>query len=106
MVCCTAGKDRTGVVCAMLLLACGADREAIAADYALSREHNRLRLEKYLSEHPDTDRRIVLANEASMERFIELFYEKYGSIGEYFRRAGLSPAHLSGIREKLLEQKR
>lgn len=30
---CTAGKDRTGFVCAMLLLAAGVTREAVTADY-------------------------------------------------------------------------
>ncbi|MBR4501475.1 MAG: tyrosine-protein phosphatase [Clostridia bacterium] len=102
MVCCTAGKDRTGVVSALLLLACGAEREAIVSDYALSREYNRIRLEKYLYDHPEVGRRIVLANEASMERFIALFLERYTSVGEFFSQSGLSSAHLAGIRRKLL----
>jgi hypothetical protein len=33
---CAAGRDRTGVVCALLLDAAGAERAAIAADYALT----------------------------------------------------------------------
>lgn len=33
---CTAGKDRTGVVIAVALAACGVPRDAICADYALS----------------------------------------------------------------------
>ena len=102
MVCCTAGKDRTGVISALLLLACGADREAVVSDYVLSREYNRIRLERYLSEHPEVDRRIVMASEASMERFIDMFLERYGTAEGFFARAGLLPAHLAGIREKLL----
>ena len=35
---CAHGKDRTGVLCAVLLHACGASLEQIAADYALSDE--------------------------------------------------------------------
>ena len=35
---CAHGKDRTGVVCAVVLHVCGADVEAIASDYALSDE--------------------------------------------------------------------
>ncbi len=35
---CSAGKDRTGVAAALLLALLGAGREAIAADYAASRE--------------------------------------------------------------------
>jgi protein-tyrosine phosphatase len=33
---CAAGRDRTGVVCALLLDATGVERDAIAADYALT----------------------------------------------------------------------
>jgi protein-tyrosine phosphatase len=33
---CTAGKDRTGLVCALVLLAVGADRDAVVADYTAS----------------------------------------------------------------------
>ena len=35
--CCTAGKDRTGVIAALLLSACGVDRHLIVGDYAASR---------------------------------------------------------------------
>ncbi len=101
LVSCTAGKDRTGVVSAILLLACGAEREAIVRDYALSREYNRVRLEKYLSEHPETDRRTVTANEGSMEAFLSLFLDRFGSAEGFFDRAGLADC-LEGIRRKLL----
>jgi protein-tyrosine phosphatase len=36
---CAAGKDRTGFVCAMLLLALGVSREAVLSDYLLSDRH-------------------------------------------------------------------
>jgi len=101
--CCAAGKDRTGVISALLLLACGVDSQTIVNDYAVSREYNRLRLEQYLAEHPGIDRRIVLANEASMRRFLILFHDCYGSIEAYFEQSGLSSLHLARIRGKLLE---
>lgn len=99
---CTAGKDRTGVVSALLLLACGVDRATVIADYAVSREYNRERLEKYLFEHPDVDRRTVLANEISMDRFIGLLLDQYGSIAGYFAQVGLGLETLERIRQKLL----
>ncbi len=70
---CTAGKDRTGVVSAIILMVCGVDRDAIVRDYVISREYNHKRLEAFLSAHPDVDRNIVLANEKSMNGFIDLF---------------------------------
>ena len=36
---CTAGKDRTGMVVAMALLAAGVDRESVIADYVLTETH-------------------------------------------------------------------
>ena len=99
---CTAGKDRTGVIAALLLLACGVDRETIVSDYAVSREYNRLRLERFLADHPGIDRRIVLASESSMERFLDLFAERFGSVEAYFDRPCLTPAHLARIRRALL----
>ncbi len=103
MFCCTAGKDRTGVVAALILLACGVDRRTIIRDYAVSREYNRIRLEKYLAEHPEVDRQVVLANESSMQRFTEMFFERFGSVEAYFDREWLAPEHLRCIRSKLLE---
>lgn len=35
---CTAGKDRTGVLCAIVLALCGVDDETIAREYALTEE--------------------------------------------------------------------
>ena len=99
---CTAGKDRTGVLSAILLLACGADRKTIVDDYVLSRVYNKARLERYLAEHPEVDRRIVLANESSMERFLELFAGRFGDTDGYFRQMGLSDEQLQRIREKMM----
>ena len=36
VICCHAGKDRTGVISAILLSICGFDKETIAADFELS----------------------------------------------------------------------
>ena len=100
--CCTAGKDRTGVLAALLLLACGVEPSRIVVDYAASRYYNRARLEKYLAEHPETDRRVVLANEISMERFLKLLTAQYGGIARYFEQVGLSAADLERIRKRLV----
>lgn len=99
---CTAGKDRTGVVSAILLMACGVDREAIVNDYVISREYNHKRLEAFLAAHPDVDRNIVLANEKSMNGFIDLFTGKFGSVEQYFIEIGLTAEHVRSISNKLL----
>ena len=101
---CTAGKDRTGVVSAIILLICGADREAIVSDYVVSREYNHKRLEAFLASHPDVDRNIVLANEKSMNGFIDLFTARFGTVESYFEHIGLTAEHVRMIRNKLTQR--
>lgn len=99
---CTAGKDRTGVLSAILLAACGVSRDRIARDYEISREYNRERLEAYLAAHPQVDRRTVTARKETMERFLTLFQEKYDGVPGYFSALGLPGSCLDALRRKLL----
>lgn len=100
---CTAGKDRTGVVSAIILMLCGAVREDIVSNYVVSREYNHKRLEAFLAAHPEVDRDIVLANEKSMNRFIDMFTERFATVPSYFEALGLSIVHSEMIRSKLIK---
>ncbi len=100
---CMAGKDRTGVVSAVILMACGVERDIIVSDYVVSREYNKKRLKAFLEAHPEVDRNTVLANEKSMSGFIDLFTLRFGSIEGYFEHIGLSAEHADMIRNKLLK---
>ncbi|HRU95896.1 MAG TPA: tyrosine-protein phosphatase [Ruminococcus sp.] len=99
---CTAGKDRTGVVSAIILMACGVDEESIVHDYVISREYNKERLAAFLVAHPEVDKNIVLANEKSMKGFMKLFNECFGTVEDYFESIGLTAAHVDMIRNKLI----
>ena len=99
---CSAGKDRTGVVTAIILLACGATKDAIISDYVISRENYREKLEAFLAANPQIDREIVLANEKSMNGFIDLFIERFGTVENYFNTIGLSSQHIDMIKKKLI----
>lgn len=46
---CSAGKDRTGIGCALLLLALGVNEESVTADYYLSAIYRETANEKYIS---------------------------------------------------------
>ena len=99
---CTAGKDRTGVVTAVLRLLAGDEDETIIKDYAVSREYNKKRLEAFLAEHPEFDRSVIMAQEVSMERFLELFRERYVSAEDYLQGLGLDDKEIQAIRDKLI----
>ena len=99
---CTAGKDRTGVVSAILLALAGVSDEDIVYDYAISREFNKQRLEAFLKEHPEIDRNIVLANEKSMFGFLKMLREKHNSVEQYLLDIGISEYDIQELKSKLI----
>ncbi len=68
---CTAGKDRTGVVSALLQRQAGLSREAIIADYLLSGRNLKDQLADFARLHPEVDPAIYTPQPAYMERFLE-----------------------------------
>ena len=68
---CTAGKDRTGVVSALVQLRAGLTREAIIDDYLSSGENCRERLAAFASLHPEIDPAIYTPQRAYMEAFLD-----------------------------------
>ena len=100
---CTAGKDRTGVVSAILLDLAGVSDEDIVYDYVISREFNKQRLEAFLKEHPEIDRNIVLANEISMFGFLKLLREKHNSVEQYLLDIGITDDEMQSLKNKLVQ---
>lgn len=100
---CTAGKDRTGVVSAILLALVRVSDEDIIYDYTVSREFNKLRLEEFLKEHPEIDSEIVLANEKSMRIFLEKLREKHNSVEQYLLDIGVTSNEIQRLKNKLIQ---
>ncbi|HEU5127590.1 MAG TPA: tyrosine-protein phosphatase [Glycomyces sp.] len=99
---CMAGKDRTGIVAAVLLSLLGVDDDAIAADYELSnvgiarwRAWRDANIGK-----PATDRGLRTPAEA-MHRTIAEVNARFGSVDAYARAIGFTGA--DRLRELLLE---
>jgi protein-tyrosine phosphatase len=108
---CTAGKDRTGVVVAMLLALLGVERTAIVADYAVSAS--------LLADSPLGDRvrasftergldpaladRLLISPPDHMERLLTYVDETYGGVEALAIRAGLAPRRIDDLRGVLLE---
>ena len=67
---CNAGKDRTGVVSAILLTRLGYDREYIVADYMKSAENLRGTLEAFVKNRPDVDLNVITPQPAYMQDFL------------------------------------
>ncbi len=103
---CVGGKDRTGLLSALLLHLAGVSTEDIAADYALSEERLRPRHDAWL-EAAETEaerRRLERITQTPAEVITEVFDElerRYGSIEAYLGSAGVSDEELAAARERL-----
>jgi protein tyrosine/serine phosphatase len=103
---CVAGKDRTGIVCALTLAVLGVADDDIAADYALSAEAS-ARFSAWVAtttlaaEEPPPP---FLASPAeAMTLFLTELRAGYGSVEGYLRHAGVTDAQLDAIRDHLLD---
>jgi protein-tyrosine phosphatase len=111
---CTAGKDRTGVMVALVLAAAGVEREAIVADYArtqteLSPERNRRLIAWLRTAHPHArhvEELVALSPPRAMATLLDDIDRTYGSAGEYLRAAGLTAAEVVGLRRVLVTEHR
>lgn len=100
---CTAGKDRTGVVSAILLCHAGVRDADIIENYVLTKEYGKERLDLIHKNFPDIDMNIVTPRAWFMEEFLRLFRERYISTEQYFKEAGLDEAEIERIYGKLVD---
>lgn len=105
---CTAGKDRTGIVIALLLALAGVDRAMIAADYALSATYLTddfvvAVLERVREANRDWERyqRLLICPDELMLDTLAYLDERYGGVGPYLRRCGLASDTLAALRAAL-----
>ena len=68
---CTAGKDRTGVVSAVLLRKLGYSDEIIIEDYMKSKDNLIDMLTAYVKEHPEVDIEIIIPHVDNMDRLLK-----------------------------------
>ena len=104
---CHGGKDRTGLVVALLLRLAGVGREEIGADYALSGPNLRAQTEDWIAEAPselERERRTRLGETHSeaMVGVLEELERRYGSVAEYLLAAGVDRGALDAVAARLL----
>jgi protein tyrosine/serine phosphatase len=103
---CMGGKDRTGLVAALLLRMAGVDPSVIGDDYALTAANLATRTQAWL-DHAETEndrRRIEKLSQTpatGMRRVVETIEERYGSVANYLAAAGVSDAQLERLRARL-----
>lgn len=100
---CTAGKDRTGVISALLLSIAGVGRGDILADYEVSETYLWDVVSKLRADHPDMPAFWGCSKRGYMKNCLERVDETYGSVSDYLGEVGLTEAQLAHIRGKLLK---
>ncbi len=106
---CTAGKDRTGLLSAIVLSLLGIPEETVVADYALSQEAMGGLKEKIVRKYPDSAdllnsiEGVFSADPAKMRTLLSYVHEHYGSVERYVASIGAGPSVVAGLRAALLE---
>jgi len=104
---CMGGKDRTGLVAALLLRLAGVDRETIGADYALSSGNLAPATRQWVEEAADGAERakrekLSHTPAAGMVRTLDEIERRYGDVASYLRAAGLNDAQIERLRDRLV----
>jgi len=105
---CAAGKDRTGVLSALVLRLVGVEAEAVVDDYLLSAESAAIIVRERLMPSPTYARHIATlppevytAEAATMRRFLSALDERFGGAERWALDHGLTPHVLDRLRTAL-----
>jgi protein-tyrosine phosphatase len=107
---CTAGKDRTGIVSALILESLGVSDETIAEDYLLTELSRERSLAWITDNEPEfgallrqipPERRIVRPE--NILALLELIRSEHGSVRNLLHSIGVGDAQLRRIQERLVE---
>jgi protein-tyrosine phosphatase len=103
---CAGGKDRTGLVAALLLRLAGASVDEIVRDYALTWEMRSRVPDAWVAAGRDEHeraRRAFMQNAPAeaMQRALEGLEREHGGVEAYLRRAGLDDERLERLRARL-----
>ncbi|KAF4815135.1 Tyrosine-protein phosphatase [Colletotrichum tropicale] len=109
---CTAGKDRTGVICALILSLCGVSDDVVAHEYSLTdiglqdrKEElvNHLLATEAMKGNPEGARRMIGSRKENMLSTLKLIRHEYGSVESFVQtRCRLSSNAIEQIRKNLV----
>jgi protein-tyrosine phosphatase len=103
---CMGGKDRTGLVAALLLRLAGVSLDEIGRDYSISGPNLAGSLDAWLAmalDEAERQRRVKLSTTpaSAMARVIATIEERHGSVAGYLEAGGLREEQLERLRERL-----
>ncbi len=106
---CAGGKDRTGLISALLLRLADVDTAVIAADYAVSEENLAPNGPAWIEGGADEiererRRKLMRTPAEAMAQTLAELESRYGTVEEYLRSAGLDDEQIAGLRARLADR--
>lgn len=104
---CSAGKDRTGVLAALLLLTAGVDRETVEEEYAYTQillapwVEQKLEEIKTINPGAGFNPMMLQALPEYIHKALDHLIEKYGDVRNYLREIGLDDAEIDRLADRI-----
>jgi len=98
---CAAGKDRTGIISAIILLVNHVNILDVLADYEISSTYLTKRTEHLKNLYPDINMHLMESKKESLLFIIEYINNKYGSLNNYLLSIGLTNKDILKLANKL-----
>ncbi len=99
---CAHGKDRTGVIAALLYLIAGASRDDIIRNYEISYEYAKVFLDPLIEAKDPVMRHTLRSDRINMEILLSHIDKEYGgNIDRFFIKNGFGEDKLQALREKV-----
>jgi protein-tyrosine phosphatase len=104
---CAAGKDRTGVLAAVLLDAVGVPLDAIVEDYVMTAEREHQIRERLVGipayrNLPPVAQGVMGVDGSAIRRFVETLHQTHGGAAAFLLRHGLRAEELDALRAALV----
>ena len=99
---CTAGKDRTGIIAALILSSMNVPVDDIVAEYQVSHTYIRRVFARIDEIASDVFKQVSNSDVENIEAFLDHLTEEYGGTPAYLNHVGVTDEQLAAIREKFL----
>lgn len=101
---CAHGKDRTGVISAILYLIADADREDIVTNYKVSYDYLEDFLKPLIDAAPDDMKHTLRSDEINIRIFLKYIDDKWdGKVENYLISNGMTESEINALRDKCIE---
>lgn len=101
---CTAGKDRAGLVTAILFMIAGVDKLDIIANYQVSHTYITPIIDDLFAIYPNYPMHVMLSQPEWIGNAVDYINKNYGSVDEYLKTKGVTGEEIKIIKDKLVEE--